>query len=155
MRRLTLVPALSDLPRTERHLQVTAGSCLTIGAVRIGDVVHKHASPWTPTVDALVRYLEDAGADGVPRALGFDEQYGPFDAAVCTCRVTGRAGRDRWAGPRPPAIRRTSSSPCGAVPIAEALASAPRPDGSDPDALQEPPTVMASSPNVAGTRRPA
>src|SRR5262245_49782219 len=33
----------------------------TVGAVRIGDVVHKQASPWTPTVHALLRHLEDAG----------------------------------------------------------------------------------------------
>jgi Phosphotransferase enzyme family len=44
------------------------------GAVRIGDVVHKPASPWTPTVHALLRHLENAGIDGIPRALGFDEQ---------------------------------------------------------------------------------
>jgi hypothetical protein len=47
---------------------------LTDGAVRIGGVVHKRASPWTPTVHALLRHLEYAGVDGVPRALGFDEQ---------------------------------------------------------------------------------
>src|SRR5215475_4425269 len=46
----------------------------TDGAVRIGDVVHKQAAPWTPTVHALLRYLEYADVDGVPRALGFDEQ---------------------------------------------------------------------------------
>jgi Ser/Thr protein kinase RdoA (MazF antagonist) len=46
----------------------------TVGAVLIGDVVHKRASPWTPTVHALLRHLEDAGVDGVPRALGFDDQ---------------------------------------------------------------------------------
>jgi aminoglycoside phosphotransferase (APT) family kinase protein len=46
----------------------------TDGAVRIGDVVHKRASPWTPTVHVLLRHLEDADVDGVPRALGFDEQ---------------------------------------------------------------------------------
>jgi len=44
------------------------------GAVRIGDVVHKQASPWTPTVHALLRHLELAEVEGVPRALGFDEQ---------------------------------------------------------------------------------
>lgn len=44
------------------------------GAVLIGGVVHKPASPWTPTVHALLRYLEQAGVDGVPRVLGFDEQ---------------------------------------------------------------------------------
>ncbi len=46
----------------------------TDGAVRIGGVVHKRAAPWTPTVHALLRHLEQAGVDGVPRALGFDEQ---------------------------------------------------------------------------------
>src|SRR4051812_24123156 len=46
----------------------------TTGAVRIGDVVHKRASPWTPTVHALLRHLEDAGFDAAPRALGFDDQ---------------------------------------------------------------------------------
>jgi hypothetical protein len=46
----------------------------TVGAVRIGDVVHKQASPWTPTVHALLRHLEGAGVEGVPRALGFDDQ---------------------------------------------------------------------------------
>jgi hypothetical protein len=46
----------------------------TDGAVRIGGVVHKRASPSTPTVHALLRHLEQAGVDGVPRALGFDEQ---------------------------------------------------------------------------------
>jgi len=44
------------------------------GAVRIGGVVHKRASPCTPTVHALLRYLEQANVDGVPRALGFDER---------------------------------------------------------------------------------
>ena len=37
------------------------------GAVLIGGVVHKDASPWTPTVHALLRHLEQAGVDGVPR----------------------------------------------------------------------------------------
>jgi hypothetical protein len=46
----------------------------TDGAVRIDGVVHKRAAPWTPTVHALLRHLEQAGVDGVPRALGFDDQ---------------------------------------------------------------------------------
>jgi uncharacterized protein YndB with AHSA1/START domain len=44
----------------------------TTGAVLIDGVIHKRASPWTPTVHALLRYLEDAGFAGAPRALGFD-----------------------------------------------------------------------------------
>jgi hypothetical protein len=46
----------------------------TDGVVRIGGVVHKRASPATPTAYALLRHLEQAGVDGVLRALGFDEQ---------------------------------------------------------------------------------
>jgi phosphotransferase family enzyme len=46
----------------------------TVGAVLIDNVVHKRASPWTPTVHALLRHLEAAGFDGAPRPLGFDDQ---------------------------------------------------------------------------------
>src|SRR3954451_8103624 len=46
----------------------------TTGAVLIGDVIHKRASPWTPTVHAVLRHLEEAGFDGAPRPLGFDDQ---------------------------------------------------------------------------------
>src|SRR4029450_5985938 len=52
----------------------TLGGGNTVGAVRIGDVVHRQASPWTATVHALLRHLEDAGFDSAPRALGFDDQ---------------------------------------------------------------------------------
>lgn len=44
----------------------------TTGAVLIDGVIHKRASPWTPTVHALLRYLEEVGFPGAPRALGFD-----------------------------------------------------------------------------------
>ncbi|MET7419895.1 aminoglycoside phosphotransferase family protein [Dactylosporangium sp. NPDC005555] len=46
----------------------------TTGAVLIDGVVHKRASPWTTTVHAVLRHLEDAGFDAAPRALGFDDQ---------------------------------------------------------------------------------
>jgi hypothetical protein len=54
--------------------EVTLPGGNTTGAVLIDNVVHKRASPWTPTVHALLRHLEDAGFDGAPRALGFDDQ---------------------------------------------------------------------------------
>lgn len=54
--------------------EVTLPGGRTTGAVRIGDVVHKPASPWTPTVHALLRHLEAEGFEGAPRALGFDGQ---------------------------------------------------------------------------------
>ena len=47
---------------------------LTTGAVLIGDVVHKPTAPWTSTVHALLRHLEDVAFDDAPRALGFDDQ---------------------------------------------------------------------------------
>lgn len=54
--------------------EVTLPGGHATGAVLIGDVVHKPASPWTPTVHTLLRHLEDAGFEGAPRALGFDDQ---------------------------------------------------------------------------------
>jgi hypothetical protein len=45
----------------------------TTGAVRIGDVVRKPASAWTPTVHAVLRHLEERGFAGAPRALGIDD----------------------------------------------------------------------------------
>lgn len=44
------------------------------GAVKIGNRVHKPAGPWTPSVHAVLRHLEEAGFEGAPRACGFDEQ---------------------------------------------------------------------------------
>src|SRR3954454_4914319 len=59
---------------TTRHMrEVTLPGGFTTGAVLIDDVVHKPAAPWTPTVHALLRHLEDAGFDGAPRVLGFDD----------------------------------------------------------------------------------
>src|SRR4029450_5999087 len=52
--------------------EVTLAGGNTTGAVLIDDVVHKRASPWTPTVHAVLRHLERAGFDGAPRAAGFD-----------------------------------------------------------------------------------
>ena len=54
--------------------EVTLPGGNTTGAVLIDNVVHKPASPWTPTVHALLRHLEESGFDGAPRALGFDDQ---------------------------------------------------------------------------------
>ncbi|GAA1705737.1 hypothetical protein GCM10009680_53160 [Streptomyces yatensis] len=46
----------------------------TVGAVRIGDAVHRPAQPWTPAVHAVLRHLEAVGFDGAPRVLGTDGQ---------------------------------------------------------------------------------
>lgn len=42
--------------------------------VRRGATVRRTASPWTPTVHALLRHLRDAGVTRVPRPLGIDDQ---------------------------------------------------------------------------------
>lgn len=65
---------LLEVRYTSAMSEETLPGGYTDGAVRIGGVVHKRASPWTPAVHALLRHLEYAGVDGVPRALGFDEQ---------------------------------------------------------------------------------
>lgn len=45
-----------------------------VGAVRIGDAVHRPANVWTPAVHSVLRHLEAAGFEGAPRVLGHDEQ---------------------------------------------------------------------------------
>lgn len=42
-------------------------------AVRVGDTVHRRAGPWTPSVHALLRYLERASFPA-PRVVGMDAQ---------------------------------------------------------------------------------
>lgn len=46
----------------------------TGGAVRVADVVHRPASPWTPAVHTVLRHLADVGFEGAPRVLGHDER---------------------------------------------------------------------------------
>jgi hypothetical protein len=46
---------------------------LVTNPVRIHGDVHRNAGPWTPAVHTLLRHLEDAGFDGAPRVVGFDE----------------------------------------------------------------------------------
>ncbi|MEV7028127.1 aminoglycoside phosphotransferase family protein [Kitasatospora sp. NPDC093558] len=46
----------------------------TAVVVRIGDTVRKPVRPWSDAVHRLLKHLEQQGVDGVPRALGVDEQ---------------------------------------------------------------------------------
>jgi hypothetical protein len=69
----------------------------TTGAVLIGDVVHKPASPWTPSVHALLRHLEAAGFDGAPRALGFDTQGREMLTYLPGETIGGREPWPAWA----------------------------------------------------------
>lgn len=45
-----------------------------VGAVRVGDTVHRGANHWTPAVHGVLRHLEAVGFEGAPRVLGFDER---------------------------------------------------------------------------------
>ncbi|MFC8896586.1 hypothetical protein [Streptomyces cinereoruber] len=41
--------------------------------VRVGDTIRRPVQPWTETVHALLRHLEEVGFPCAPRVLGFDE----------------------------------------------------------------------------------
>ena len=58
---------------TEEQEQPLAGGGMA-PVVRAGRTVRRRAGPWTPAVHALLRYLEEAGFDATPRALGVDDQ---------------------------------------------------------------------------------
>jgi hypothetical protein len=77
--------------------EVTLPGGNTTGAVLISDVVHKRASPWTPTVHAVLRHLEDAGFAGAPRALGFDDQGREMLSYLPGETIGGREPWPRWA----------------------------------------------------------
>lgn len=42
--------------------------------VRVGETVRRASHPWTPTIHALLKHLEEAGFEGSPRARGYDNQ---------------------------------------------------------------------------------
>lgn len=50
------------------------GGNVGVGVVRVGDTVRRSATPSTASVDALLRHFETLGVEGVPRAMGADEQ---------------------------------------------------------------------------------
>ncbi|GAA1524259.1 hypothetical protein GCM10009678_01870 [Actinomadura kijaniata] len=62
-----------NTPMADRREQRLPGG-RHVGGVRIGDTVHRPANPWTPAVHAMLHHLEQAGFQGAPRVLGFDEQ---------------------------------------------------------------------------------
>jgi hypothetical protein len=62
-------PAVDD-PAEDRTLP---GGRIS-GTVRRGATVRRPMQPWTPTVQSLLRHLEDVGFEGAPRVLGADAQ---------------------------------------------------------------------------------
>lgn len=64
--------------------------------VRVGETVRRPTGPWTPTVHALLRHLEDVDFPQAPRVLGVDE----VGREILTY-VPGTVGRRPW----PPVLR--------------------------------------------------
>jgi tRNA A-37 threonylcarbamoyl transferase component Bud32 len=50
-----------------------AGGNVGTAVVRLGDTVRRPSGPWSLSVDALLRHLNDVGYPAAPRTLGFDE----------------------------------------------------------------------------------
>ncbi len=48
------------------------GGNISGGIVRVGGTVRRPTGPWTPSVHALLRHLEQRGFTGAPRVLGID-----------------------------------------------------------------------------------
>jgi hypothetical protein len=69
----------------------------TTGAVLIDGVVHKRAAPWTASVHALLRHLEEAGFDAAPRALGFDDRGREMLSYLPGETTGGRVPGPAWA----------------------------------------------------------
>lgn len=50
-----------------------AGGNVGAAVVRVGDTVRRPAGPWSRSVDALLRHLNEVGYEAAPRTLGFDD----------------------------------------------------------------------------------
>src|ERR1700730_7601118 len=54
--------------------ELLIGDGVTAGIVRIGDTARRPLRPFSPTVQAYLAHLRDAGFTGAPLAFGVDEQ---------------------------------------------------------------------------------
>ncbi|WP_169582589.1 MULTISPECIES: phosphotransferase [Microbacterium] len=59
------------MPAYEDDVVLSGGNVTPV--VRRGDAVHRGSGPWTPAVHRLLHALGEAGIEGVPRALGYDD----------------------------------------------------------------------------------
>jgi hypothetical protein len=55
----------------DAEIELTGGRA-TEGVARSGETVRRATGPWTPTVHAYLRHLEERGFAGAPRVLGLD-----------------------------------------------------------------------------------
>jgi hypothetical protein len=56
------------------HLPGGSGGVWRVDDPEHGPTVHRPTGPWTPAVHDLLSHLSDAGVDGIPRVLGFDDE---------------------------------------------------------------------------------
>ena len=56
------------------HLPGGSGGVWRVDDPVHGPTVHRPTGPWTPAVHDLLMHLTDAGMDGIPRVLGFDDE---------------------------------------------------------------------------------
>jgi Ser/Thr protein kinase RdoA (MazF antagonist) len=77
-----------------------AGGDVTAGVVRVGDTVRRPRGPWSSSVAAYLRHLEQVGFDGAPRFLGIDDQ-GREILEFIPGDVPGQPVVERWAATLP------------------------------------------------------
>ncbi len=65
---------MSHTPPSEPVEHALAGGNMNNSVVRIGDRVHRSASPQTPTIHRLLAHVRAQGVEWVPRVHGFDNQ---------------------------------------------------------------------------------
>jgi hypothetical protein len=89
---------------------------------RIGDVIHKTAGPWSPSVHALLRHYEAVGFDGAPRVVGegFDAEGNETISFVAGEFVHPHTWSDEGIAHLGRLLRRLHDAGVGFVPPARA-----------------------------------
>jgi hypothetical protein len=73
------------------------GGYVSAVVVRVGDTVRRETGPWTPGVQELLRYLQEAGFPYSPKLLGTDGQGREVLAYIEGDTVCGRRPMPAWA----------------------------------------------------------
>jgi hypothetical protein len=98
---------------------------VTEGVVRVGDTVRRPRGPWSDSVAAYLRHLEQVGFDGAPRYIGVDEQ-GRDVLEFIPGDVPGQPVVEQWAATTPvllaiaTLLRRLHEASTSFVPPADA-----------------------------------
>jgi Ser/Thr protein kinase RdoA (MazF antagonist) len=73
---------------------------VTEGVVRVGDTVRRPRGPWSSSVAAYLRHLQQVGFDGAPRYIGLDER-GRDVLEFVAGEVPGQPVVEAWAATTP------------------------------------------------------